>query len=238
MNQTNLQQTTKQRQITTAPIETIFNEEEDMQNNFEYEIKLLESDVIFYENESLKKKRKKPVFCQHYKWTEYEDNLLRQLVSKFGENDWRHLAKKFDGRNSRQCRERWKYYLNPDLKVGNWTEEEDDLIIEKRDELGPKWMKISKFFQNRTDAMIKNRYKYLIKNGKKKPKNKRFLPQNNTSNNFANEIEIEKTTNDESSDNKMNLIHKNKEDENYLKFLDRNENDEDGFFQNNDFLQI
>ena len=33
------------------------------------------------------KKWKKPIFCQHKKWTKDEDKLLCQLVSKYGEND-------------------------------------------------------------------------------------------------------------------------------------------------------
>ena len=131
------------------------------------EMHFLDSKPTMEKEESLIKTRKKPVFCSHYKWSKFEDDLLRELVVKFGENDWRHLAKKMEGRNSRQCRERWQYYLNPNLKVGNWTKEEDELILKKREELGPKWMTIKNFFKNRTDAMIKNRYKHLMKENSK-----------------------------------------------------------------------
>lgn len=110
-----------------------------------------------------KKLKKKPIFQNHRKWTKDEDEKLLQLIKEFGDNDWRHLAKKFDGRNSRQCRERWNYYLNPDLIQGQWTHEEDDLIISLRNRLGPQWTKISKYFKHRTDAMIKNRYNNLVK---------------------------------------------------------------------------
>ena len=117
-------------------------------------------------------RKKKPIFCRHKKWTKEEDNKLRQLVNKFGDKNWRILANSMENRNPRQCRERWQYYLNPFLKISHWTKEEDELIIKKREELGPKWMIIKNFFINRTDAMIKNRYRNLMKIRKKNEENK------------------------------------------------------------------
>lgn len=121
------------------------------------------TDDLFKRNELTVKKKKNPKRCQHFKWSTQEDNKLRQLVLVFGVNNWKNLVKNMEGRNSRQCRERWQYYLNPYLKIGNWTKEEDELILQKREELGPKWMTIKKYFRFRTDAMIKNRYNALIK---------------------------------------------------------------------------
>lgn len=48
------------------------------------------------------------------------------------------------------------------MKIGNWKKEKDEQILKKREELGSKWMTIKNHFKNRTDSMIKNRYKYLI----------------------------------------------------------------------------
>ena len=114
------------------------------------------------------KQKKKPIFIPHKKWSKEEDEKLKKLVEEFGVNDWRHLAKKMEGRNSRQCRERYQYYLNPSLIQGQWTREEDELIISLRNNLGPQWMKISKYFEHRTDAMIKNRFHFLVRKEKKK----------------------------------------------------------------------
>jgi hypothetical protein len=71
------------------------------------------------------------------------------------------------GRNARQCRERWKHYLEPSINRGEWTEAEDDLLVSKHRELGPKWSQISAFFVSRTAVDLKNRYqriKRLINN--------------------------------------------------------------------------
>ncbi|OHS96002.1 Myb-like DNA-binding domain containing protein [Tritrichomonas foetus] len=111
--------------------------------------------------QEIKRPRKNPIFKQHFKWTPQEDLELIELVKRFGDDNWRYLAKSMNGRNSRQCRERWQYYLNPNLKKDEWTEDEDNLILSKFIELGPRWMQIAKFFEHRTDAMIKNRYHVL-----------------------------------------------------------------------------
>ena len=34
-----------------------------------------------------------------------------------------------DGRTSKQCRERWCHHLDPAVRKGGYTTEEDDLII-------------------------------------------------------------------------------------------------------------
>ena len=94
-------------------------------------------------------------------FTYEEDNYLRYLVSKFGENNWGVVSSFMPNRNVRQCRERWFKYLSPTVKNNEWTEAEDMLLVQKRKELGPKWKEISQFFDGRTDINIKSRYNVL-----------------------------------------------------------------------------
>ena len=96
-------------------------------------------------------KRKRP-------FTEEEDAKLIQLVSFFGQNSWKMVAANIPGRTQRQCRERYKTYLAPGIKKTPWTKEEDELLLRKYNELGPKWAIIATFFAGRTDNTIKNRY--------------------------------------------------------------------------------
>jgi hypothetical protein len=74
------------------------------------------------------------------------------------------------GRNARQCKERWTNYLCPTLNTNSWKPEEDRLLVQKRMELGAKWVKIAQFFPNRTDAMVKNRYQVLKRKENKEKK--------------------------------------------------------------------
>ncbi|OHT17658.1 Myb-like DNA-binding domain containing protein [Tritrichomonas foetus] len=88
----------------------------------------------------------------------YEDNKLRQLVQEYGEKNWRAISKQMPNRTTRQCRERYKNYLAPNVTNGPWTAEEDLLLEQKYLEFGPKWATIAHFFKNRSDVNIKNRW--------------------------------------------------------------------------------
>ncbi|EAX95540.1 Myb-like DNA-binding domain containing protein [Trichomonas vaginalis G3] len=96
--------------------------------------------------------------AKKHKFTPEEDQLLLDLVKKYGLFDWESIAEEMEDRTARQCRDRWNYYLNPDVRNNNWTEEEEKLLLKKYARYGPKWSLISKFFDNRTDVNIKNHY--------------------------------------------------------------------------------
>ena len=95
------------------------------------------------------------------KFTPEEDQELIQLIEKYGTNNWSLVSSMMKGRNERQVKDRWFYYLSPDLNKSEWTQEEDNLLIAKVQELGSSWVKISKAFQGRTDVQIKNRWNIL-----------------------------------------------------------------------------
>lgn len=94
-----------------------------------------------------------------------EDEILRKLVEEYGDN-WEIIAGFMNGRNIRQCRDRWENFLSPGLVKGHWTAEEDDLLLSKIHEVGPKWVRISRFFPNRSDVSLKNRWLQLSRRTK------------------------------------------------------------------------
>lgn len=112
------------------------------------------------EQQNCSPKEKTP-FKPHAKFTPEDDDLLRSLVGKAKNIDWCEIARMMPGRNQRQCRERWTNYLCPTINNSEWTPEEDEILKEKVAQLGNKWVKISKFFNHRTDQMCKNRYNIL-----------------------------------------------------------------------------
>jgi hypothetical protein len=70
-------------------------------------------------------------------WSPAEDEQLIQLVSKLGEAKfWHKLALYMPGRDAAACLERWREHLNPTVRKGLWTPEEDALIATYRLEIG------------------------------------------------------------------------------------------------------
>ena len=102
------------------------------------------------------KKQKKCLFSKE------EDQLLIQLYYQYP-NQWNLISKFIPNRNSRQCHDRFKTYLDPNISLKEWSENEDNLILLKVNEIGTKWVKISYFFEGRTDTAIKNRYQFLLR---------------------------------------------------------------------------
>jgi len=97
-------------------------------------------------------------------WTKEEDQRLIAYIKAHGEGCWRPLPKAAGLlRCGKSCRLRWINYLRPDLKRGNFTEEEDELIIKLHELLGNKWSLIAGRLPGRTDNEIKNYWNTHIK---------------------------------------------------------------------------
>lgn len=96
-------------------------------------------------------------------FTTEEDEKLKKLVAEFGTGNWRIISDHLPNRTPRQCRERYRNYLAPEIVNGTWTVEEDQLLRMKFQEYGPKWAIISNFFPTRSEINIKNRWAVLGK---------------------------------------------------------------------------
>jgi hypothetical protein len=95
-------------------------------------------------------------------WTKEEDDQIVQLVKVYGKS-WSKISKILISRNGKQIRDRYINVLDPFIKKGKFSEDEDQKLIELYYKYGPKWSTISKFFPNRTADMIKNRFHSSIK---------------------------------------------------------------------------
>ncbi|KAL9227074.1 hypothetical protein vseg_002811 [Gypsophila vaccaria] len=97
-------------------------------------------------------------------WTEDEDFKLISHVQKFGHSNWRALpAKAGLLRCGKSCRLRWVNYLSPDVKRGNFTPQEESMIIKLHAEHGNKWSRIASHLPGRTDNEIKNVWNTYLK---------------------------------------------------------------------------
>ncbi|KAM1082558.1 hypothetical protein ACFX13_021528 [Malus domestica] len=90
-------------------------------------------------------------------WTKEEDEILLDYKRVHGSGRWNRIPKVTGlKRNGKSCRLRWLNYLSPDVKRGDFSEQEEDLIIRLHNLLGNRWSLIAGRLPGRTDNQVKN----------------------------------------------------------------------------------
>ncbi|KAK4745226.1 hypothetical protein SAY87_011538 [Trapa incisa] len=77
-------------------------------------------------------------------WTSEEDQKLSECVQLHGAKRWRTIAIKAGlNRCGKSCRLRWLNYLRPNIKRGNISDDEEDLILRLHRLLGNRFAGIN-----------------------------------------------------------------------------------------------
>ncbi|KAI9272037.1 hypothetical protein BY458DRAFT_455724 [Sporodiniella umbellata] len=94
-------------------------------------------------------------------WTPDEDQLLRLAVELYGDKTekWSKIAICVPGRTNKNCRKRWFHSLDPSLRKGAWTDEEDQLLREGVSRYPNQWSKIADMLEGRTDDQCAKRWR-------------------------------------------------------------------------------
>ncbi|KAG6511744.1 transcription factor MYB36-like [Zingiber officinale] len=105
-------------------------------------------------------------------WCPEEDAKLKAYIEEHGTGgNWIALPHKIGlKRCGKSCRLRWLNYLQPNIKHGDFSEEEDFIICNLYISIGSRWSIIAAQLPGRTDNGIKNYWNTKLK--------KRFLGKN------------------------------------------------------------
>ncbi|KAG0192515.1 Myb-like DNA-binding domain protein [Apophysomyces sp. BC1034] len=102
------------------------------------------------------------------RWTEYEDAILKYSVMEYANYKdqegriqpipWNKIAERIPNRTGIQCQARWTEALDPYVRKGKWSAEEDALLRAGVAEHGRCWIRIAETIPGRTQRQCRTRW--------------------------------------------------------------------------------
>ena len=104
-------------------------------------------------------------------WSKEEDELLKEAVKIHNGKNWKSVSLMLKTRTRAQCAHRWQKVLNPDIKKGAWTPQEDECLINALKKHGQgKWSLTAESVPGRNGKQCRERWhNHLQPNVTKEP---------------------------------------------------------------------
>lgn len=97
-------------------------------------------------------------------WTKEEDMRLTEIMKKYkNPRDWEPIAKELNrDRSPKECHERWIRYLKPGVRKGQWTDQEDAIVMEavtsSKEQPFTRWSDLAQRLPGRVGKQIRDRW--------------------------------------------------------------------------------
>jgi Myb-like DNA-binding domain len=99
-----------------------------------------------------------------FSWSKDDDNRLAEIMKKHkNPRDWEPISKEHGrGKNAKECHERWIRYLKPGVRKGQWTDQEDAIVIEavtsSAEQPFTRWSDLAQQLPGRVGKQIRDRW--------------------------------------------------------------------------------
>jgi len=100
----------------------------------------------------------------HNGWSKEDDSALMEIVKKFkNPKNWEPVARKLNrGKSAKECQERWMRFLKPGSRKGQWTDEEDQIVVEtvtnSLEDPFTRWSDLAQKLPGRVGKQVRDRW--------------------------------------------------------------------------------
>lgn len=96
-------------------------------------------------------------------WSKADDEKLSEILKKHKTKNWDDIAAEFgNGKSPKECNDRWVRYLKPGVRKGQWTDQEDRIVIEaveqSLEQPFTKWSDLAQKLPGRVGKQIRDRW--------------------------------------------------------------------------------
>ncbi|KAG1466102.1 hypothetical protein G6F56_004756 [Rhizopus delemar] len=103
------------------------------------------------------------------RWSKNEDRILKETVQYYQSITkssssilpWSRVAEKIQRRTGVQCQARWTEALDPKIRKGRWSEEENMLLQKAVAQYGCCWIRVSSMIPTRTQRQCRTRWNQM-----------------------------------------------------------------------------
>eukprot|EP00834_Sanchytrium_tribonematis_P001777 NODE_46_length_32145_cov_0.918711.p4 type:complete len:614 gc:universal NODE_46_length_32145_cov_0.918711:7698-9539(+) len=95
-------------------------------------------------------------------WRNAEDEVLKAAVMKYGINEWSRISSLLTRKTPKQCKNRWKEYLDPTIKKVEWSAEEDEKLLHYAKLFPNQWRTISTQLERTANQCVARYHKLVM----------------------------------------------------------------------------
>jgi hypothetical protein len=99
-----------------------------------------------------------------FSWSKDDDTRLTEIMKKYkNPRDWGPIATEHGmGKSAKECHERWIRYLKPGVRKGQWTDQEDSIVIDavtnSSEQPFTRWSDLAQQLPGRVGKQIRDRW--------------------------------------------------------------------------------